>query len=341
MGSLRCLTGGKFIITEYTLTEHGGAFVKEGSILPMTLDPSRLSDNGPSATTTASTTSSTSTTADAKTDANTEANRLLFDAMDVEDAAADGRHPLLGGAQEIPRTLVWEAYIGNATSGTGIVQEDDASGNEYMNNTGAGTTIATTTANYTVGPTGQTLQFAIAPTVGTYAGMLVQRNYEVRLRGAWSPTNLVVTIGGGNSGGGGGHKETKVMMVPVGVNRRPRRSCGKLRCRAVGNVGGSTALASWWWDAATMTAFARVDDVLMVGGVTLEFTFSTTLQHGARFLTPIVCYWTSRQLLHWTEHSCDLKASLSAHSVSDRFILNYAPTCTRLTLGINFSTRLR
>jgi hypothetical protein len=279
MGSLRCLTGGKSITTEYTLTEHGGAFVKEGSILPMTLEPSRLSDDGPGATTT--TTASTRTHANAKTEANTDANRLLFDAMDAEDAAADGRHPLLGGAQEIPRTLVWEAYIGNATSGTGIVQEDDASGNEYMNNTGAGTTIATTTANYAVGPTGQTLQFTIAPTVGTYAGMPAQRNYEVRLRGAWAPTNLAVTTGIGNSGGG--KYEKKIMMVPVGANRQPRRSCGKLRCRVVGNVGGSTALASWWWDAATMTAFARVDDVLMLEGVTLEFTFGTTLQHGARF----------------------------------------------------------
>ena len=37
----------------------------------------------------------------------------------------DGNHPLLGGAVEVPRTLVWEAYIGNATSGGGIVREDN------------------------------------------------------------------------------------------------------------------------------------------------------------------------------------------------------------------------
>ena len=56
----------------------GSAWVKEGSVLPMTLEPTR------------------------RRGSNTD---------DASVSVRDGSHPLLGGAQEIPRTLVWEAYV--------------------------------------------------------------------------------------------------------------------------------------------------------------------------------------------------------------------------------------
>ena len=123
-------------------------------------------------------------------------------------ASFTGSHPLLGGAAEIPRTLVWEAYLGNATAGNGTLMEDDASTNAYKQDdlaggygtrpggarSGAGAgSIATTTAAFTVAAGGQALKFSIGAVQGGYQGMAAQRNYEVRLRGSWAPTGVVVT----------------------------------------------------------------------------------------------------------------------------------------------------
>ena len=70
---------------ERTQSERGALLVQEGTILPMTLEPQRRSASMAS----------------------------------EEDALSDGRHPILGGASELPRTLVWEAFLGNATKGSG------------------------------------------------------------------------------------------------------------------------------------------------------------------------------------------------------------------------------
>ena len=249
MGSLRCFEGGQQVTTLYTLVEAGGAFVKEGAVLPMALEPSRLSD-----------------VADG---AETFGDAGAFDVSEAEEAAADGRHPLLGGAQEIPRTLVWEAFIGNASSGGGTVTEDDARGNSYMTDSNHTPTIATTTANFTVAPAGDKLRFVVGGTRGSYAGMPQRRNYEIRLRGAWPPTGVVVTTV--TAGARADRTE-----IPVAPHRRPRRACGKLRC---GGAAGAGAVAGWWWDARSMTAFARVDNIDVTNGVALEFTFGTTLHH--------------------------------------------------------------
>jgi hypothetical protein len=236
MGSLRCLSGRQTVTAGYTQSELGGAFVKAGSIIPMALEPTRLHDS----------------------------SIVGSDSPDPDDGAAiDGRHPLLGGAQEIPRTLVWEAYIGNATTGNGLVMEDDASGNAYMDRNATTAAIATTTANYTVDASGQSFRFQIGGTVGSYAGMPSVRNYEVRLRGAWAPTSVTVTFGSTST------------EIPAHANHLPRNSCGKLRCG-----GDHTApAAAWWWDAQSMTAFARLDNTAVAAGATIHFTFNTTLHH--------------------------------------------------------------
>ena len=243
MGSLRCLGGGQQVTTGYTLTEAGGAYVKEGAVLPMALEPSRLTDG-----------------------ADPTETGDFFAALGVEDAAAaDGRHPLLGGAQEIPRTLVWEAFLGNASSGSGTVSEDATEGNSYMPATAGGASaIAVTTANFTVGSAGDSLRFVVRGVKGSYRGMPERRNYEVRLRGAWAPTSVTVAAAGSGT----------PVNIPVAPGRRPRVACGKLLC------GGGSTVASWWWDAQTMTAFARVDNVEVATGVSLDFAFGATLHHG-------------------------------------------------------------
>ena len=276
MNSLRCLTGGQTVTTGYTMTEMGGAFVKEGSILPMSLEPSRLRDES------------------GEGDLNNAYDELLNAGADGDSSGgkvqadvstfppADGRHPILGAAAEIPRTLVWEAYVGNSTTGGGMLMEDDPTTNAYKENDrttrhagagdGDGGNVATTAASFTVAPDGLSLTFDIAAVQGGYKGMAAQRNWEVRLRGAWAPTGVVVTT---NSG--------KRTVVPVAANRRPKRSCGKLLCRSWWGstaADAATPVASWWWDAATMTAVARVDDVSADVGTTIAFTFGTTLRHG-------------------------------------------------------------
>ena len=63
---------------------------------------------------------------------------------------------------------------------------------------------------------------------------------------------------------------------------RPRSDCGRLHCQSYSGGGTGDAViptASWWWDADTMTASVRMDDVDVAVGATLEFRFATTLHH--------------------------------------------------------------
>ena len=127
---------------------------------------------------------------------------------------ADGRH-YLGGAVEVPRTLVWEAFIGNASRSGGVVQEDDATGNEYMSDGGAGTAIATTEASFTVVASGAG---GPAADVHRWRGERPLRwhgaaaQLRVRLR-AREPASVAVTTG--------------AAAVPVAAGRRDRvASCG-------------------------------------------------------------------------------------------------------------------
>ena len=90
----------------YTLAEAGGVFVREGTILPMALEPSlRTLDD---------------TDTDAAGDADGEAGEGGSEAGD--GAGAEGRHPLIGGAVRQPATLVWEVWPGAASSGAGVVE---------------------------------------------------------------------------------------------------------------------------------------------------------------------------------------------------------------------------
>lgn len=226
----------RVVLFERTQSERGALLVQEGTILPMTLEPRRRSAS----------------------------------AASEEDALSDGRHPLLGGASELPRTLVWEAFLGNATQGSGVVVEDDAVGNAYAG--GGAAAVATTAASFVVNSAGTTLTFTIAPTEGAFANMRPLRNYEIRLRGAWAPAAVSAALASG-------------VEIDVAAHARPRKACGKVRCGDRCSDGGAphgAPRAAFWWDAASLTASARVDDVAVTGAaLAVTFTFATSLFSGA------------------------------------------------------------
>ena len=233
-------TGERIINVERTQSERGCVLVEEGTVIPMSLEPAQRSyaDGG------------------------------HYAGGPPDDG--DGRHPLLGGAAELPRTLVWETYIGNATSGGGVLMEDDAKTNAYKDTItgGASSAIATTIANFTTTADGKSVTFTIHPTTGMFEGMKANRNYEVRLKGAWSPTSVSATSAAIASG--------KRAILDVAPQTRPNPACGKVLCS---NAHGT---ASWWWDATTLTAFARVDNVAIASeSLTVTFTFATSLFHVA------------------------------------------------------------
>jgi hypothetical protein len=256
--SLRVFEGGQLLSINYTLAERGGVFVKEGSILPMSLEPSLLRLNEPSMGT--ATTSLGS------------------------DAEEDGRHPFIGGATHIPKTIVWETWLGNATSGTGFVAEDNHAANAYATDFNAN--VAVTNASFKVASRAdggrstidansflaKSVEFDVSATTGQYQGMAPRRNHEVRLHGVGTPSAVHVLSNGNSS--------TRLLL-----RRKPRTRCGKFRCSC--GIGGDEndveySEGGWWWDAATLTAYARVDDVDATNGVSLRFDFESTV-HGAGF----------------------------------------------------------
>jgi hypothetical protein len=260
-GSLRVVAGGQVLSNNYTLDEPGGVFVKEGSILPMTLEPSiqRLSEQGAG---------------------------MGVGAAALEggnSGESDGRHPFIGGATHIPKTLVWETWVGNATSGTGFVAEDNHTANAYAAD--FSTNVAITNASFKLVSRAQerdpqapgaeagaqSLEFDVSATTGQYGGMATQRNYEIRLHGVWPPAAVHVLTNGNTN------DSTTARLL---ARRQPHTSCGKLRCSCASQEddGVGYSVAGWWWDASTMTAFARVDDVDVKKGVSLRFDFNRSLQ---------------------------------------------------------------
>ena len=144
--------------------------------------------------------------------------------------------------------------------------EDNAASNAYAN--GGAVAVATTAASFVVNPAGTTLTFTIAPTDGTFAMMRPLRNYEIRLRGAWAPAAVSAALASG-------------VEIDVATHARPHEACGKLRCGDRCRDGGAphdAPSAAFWWDAASLTASARVDDVEVSGSaLTVTFTFATSL----------------------------------------------------------------
>ena len=68
------------------------------------------------------------------------------------------------------------------------------------------------------------------------------------------------------------------MAVSVGgeallavAGAQPSSACGLLACDGAAGAG-------WWWNAAELTAYARVDGCATHAGVRLTFTFDRTLQ---------------------------------------------------------------
>lgn len=223
-------TAERILTVARTPSERGCVLVREGTVLPLALEPSQ---------------------------------RMPHSTSD----AADGRHPLLGGASELPRTLVFEAFIGNSTNGSGFVLEDDSRANAYMDMGSNASVIAATVANYSVDPAGTSLTFTIHPATGDFHGMPSVRNYEIRIRGAWGPTAVTAALTSRQTG--------KTASLPVLPNSPPHPGCGKVQCGA-----GQVPAASWWWDSVTLTASARIDHVAVSrDSVTATFTFGTTLHH--------------------------------------------------------------
>merc|ERR1719201_1238031 len=87
------------------------------------------------------------------------------------------------------------------------------------------------------------------------------RNYEVRLRGVWHPDAVQILSPG------------RVEALPM---RQPSPHCGKMECAC--SSDSAQARGGWWWDAATLTAFARIDDVDVSAGARIQFDFNRSLQ---------------------------------------------------------------
>ncbi len=226
MQSLSCVAGGSLLKDMYALHETA-AFVRAGTIIPMTTEPQAVK--------------STSDSMYGLHHASPPPKRV-FNAADPAHITVTGykddRYPLLGGTASVPTTVVWEAYPGLSSAGEGEVREDCATTTAYKS--GA---VATTNASFELSD--GVLSFEVAAMSGSYANAPIRRNYEFRGRGLLSPTSVELKLLDG---------QWHTLPPATATQHASLQSCGRLACVATG-MGG------WWWEARAMTVSVRVDDV--------------------------------------------------------------------------------
>ena len=158
-GGGACFPGGSVAARNYTLDETP-VFVKGGTLLPTAERPSA---------------------------------RRAADGT----VPSPGVPPLIGAAADpSPATIVWEVFGVSAavtSAGAGLLLEDDGTSTAYAQ-TGA---WAATRASYQVA--GNSLELAVGPTDGSFAGMRTARDYVWRVFGVLPPASVVASSGSGGA----------------------------------------------------------------------------------------------------------------------------------------------
>ncbi len=276
LASGRCLRGGRVHAgLNYTLWETP-VFAAAGSIIPMTREPDMPLDawraaNASYYASIAATISASSRASSSTWDAIDDAHIAVASSM---IAPPDLPPPLTGPASQIPATVVWEIYFGNATTGVGHLNEDDGVSSEYET-IGATTT---TRATYTLedgDSSGNRLVLEIAPREGPgFSGAPTTRHHEFVLHNVLAPLSNSARV----------------------------TQCG---------VGGSCHLSSMVWDASTLTARVTVYAVAAVTGVKLQLEWSTNSGPAQARLCSIKSSFTQMlERARRTKESVDLESKL-------------------------------
>ena len=237
MQTLACAAEGAVLRRAYALHEVS-AFVRAGAILPMAPEPQAVK---------------------AAVDATFGEPIAPSTGRATMGPTWDARQPLLGGAALPPKTLVWSTWPGSATAGVGEVLEDCPTNNAYKS--GA---IASTNASFSVQQQGAhtSMDFQIGPVQGSYEQSPTRRNYELQVHGLLAPLSVELS----QLADGGWSSLPKAR----GAQHASLQSCGRLDCAALGGTA-----AAWWWEAKSLTATFRVDDVDVHTGVRLRIHLPT------------------------------------------------------------------
>lgn len=177
----RCLRGGERVLERYRLSETA-EFIRPGSILPMVPTPSARWNADDYANT-----SAVCPSLNGGSVSNINSNHLgARKTLNKPLPAA-----LLGAASRVPCTIEWHVYLGNATSGSGELLEDDGHSTKYMM---ASSQIVHTVANYTLDSTTdhRSMLFQLGGQSGNYSGSPVVRWVRVVVHNVFAPVSAKV-----------------------------------------------------------------------------------------------------------------------------------------------------
>lgn len=213
-GSGRCMLGGGGTVHSAYRLEETSEFVRGGSIVPMGPVPEQLrTDLSPNDTTTVDLLQSSARSHNCADGGSTSAN-------------------VVGGAAHLPPTVHWHVYIGNSSTGSGVLLEDDGRTTRYQSGE-----YSRIIANYTLHEDEMTL--IVQPAIGTYHDLVgLQRP---------SPRPMVFMV----------HNVLPPSLIHAGYTRTDFE-------------GAATVTVAIEWDAATLTANVRVPAFDPAAGVTVR-----------------------------------------------------------------------
>jgi hypothetical protein len=175
----RCLLGGERVEAGYRLSETA-EFIRPGSILPMVPTPSARWN------------------ADDYANTSAVCPSLHVDSASISNSNHLGTRKtvtkplpaaLLGAASRVPCTIEWHVYLGNATTGSGELLEDDGQSTKYMT-APSPSFIARTVANYTLdSTTDRSMLFELGGQSGNYSGSPLVRWVSVVVHNVLAPVS--------------------------------------------------------------------------------------------------------------------------------------------------------